>query len=614
MAKFNEVINKRALEDDDFDPKYFTVRDTTGGLTDALYTNRGIDALGGVNAIPTWMTADGVVYEDRATVPSYKDIIAAIPDLKDDAGAKEGKKGARTALQKFVEDFPKMQKQWKKDLLGKDQNLGERGWETVKEVWKKTVTDYYDAKAKSDRAKIVDDGSFSGLVTKLMFPRMTNALREGRDGEGNFGTTWEKVKYLSDNYGKELAGDLFQNAAYMLPAGFIGAPMKYGVSKLLPAAAQGVGKGVTSWASQAAVPVAVYGADKALGNETTWLDPVVGTLGNMGANKVLFPTIGRMAGRFTGSIRNPQLLGLKALMEGADTPRERGLKIIADKRAFLNEANKANDELAERTMRAGTNNQFSNVESQEEAMIIDEIGKAIENKDIGKLTKEAIKAKPNSSNADIAADAVSTAAAQNLFKKVNKNLNNTIKNWKNTIKAVNKGEIKKFDAAIAKETELQNETMVLMNLFIKDKAKVSQVFEKYPELQAALFKDKYPRLSDIGAAYGINQFAGNSTRPTEAAANAYGIPIRKWKEEDAAERSEAKRQSDISKILDAGNTAQTLTEQDKAYLADIQANPELVVTGYPDLKQNNSFKEWLLLRGHDLLRGTSASRPTWEVE
>lgn len=153
-----------------------------------------------------------------------------------------------------------------------------------------------------------------------------------------------------------------------------------------------------------------------------------------------------------------------------------------------------------------------------------------------------------------------------------------------------------------------------MNLFVKNKDKVSNVFEKYPELQAALFKDKYPRLSDIGAAYGINQFAGNSTRPAEAAANAYGIPIKEWKKEDAAERAEAKRQSDLSKILDAGNTAQTLTEQDKAYIADIKANPELVVTGYPDLKQNNSFKEWLLLRGHDLLRGTSASRPTWEVE
>lgn len=590
MAKISEVINARSMEDMDFDPKYFTVRDTTGGLTDALYTNRVIDALGGVNDIPTWMTADGVVYEDRATVPSYKDIIAAIPDLKDDAGAKEGKKGARTALQKFVEDFPKMQKQWKKDLLGKDQNLGERGWETVKEVWKKTVSDYYDAKAKSDRAKVVDDGTFSGLVTRGVFPRMTNAIREGRD----IGV-------------KEIAGDIFQNAAYALPAGFIGAPMKYGVSKLLPAAAQGVGKGVTSWASQAAVPVAVYGADKALGNETTWLDPVVGTLGNMGANKVLFPTIGRMAGRFTGSIRNPQLLGLKALMEGADTPRERGMKIIADKRAFLNEANKANEELAERTMRAGTNNQFSNVESQEEAMIIDEIGKAIENKDIGKLTKEAIKAKPNSSNADIAADAVSSAATYNLLNKANKNLNNLVK-------ASKKHNIKKFDAAIAKETEFQDEAQGLLDVFIKNKDKVSQVFEKYPELQAALFKDKYPRLSDIGAAYGINQFAGNSTRPAEAAANAYGIPIKEWKKEDAAERAEAKRQSDISKILDAGNTSQTLTEQDKAYLADIKANPQLVVTGYPDLKQNNSFKEWLLLRGHDLLRGTSASRPTWEVE
>lgn len=585
MASLTEILDARRNDGLGIPDRVQTVTGTAPGMTEALFTNNVLDSLG--TSYP-WITKE-IEYEDRATVPSYKDIIAAIPDLKDDVGAKEGKKGARTALQKFVEDFPKMQGQWKKDLLKKDASLGERGWNTVKEVWKKTVSDYYDAKAKSDRAKVVDDGSFSGLVTRAVFPRMTNAIREGRDIGG-----------------KEIAGDIFQNAAYALPAGFIGAPMKFGVSKLLPAAAQGVGKGVTSWASQAAVPVAVYGADKALGNETTWIDPVVGTLGNMGANKVLFPTIGRMAGRFTGSIRNPQLLGLKALMEGADTPRERGLKIIADKRAFLNEANKANEELAERTMRAGTNNQFSNVESQEEAMIIDEIGKAIENKNIGKLTKEAIKAKPNSSNADIAADAVSSAAAYNLLNKANNNLNNLVK-------ASKKHNIKKFATLNEKQAEFQDEAQVLMDVFIKDKAKVSQVFEKYPELQAALFKDKYPRLSDIGAAYGINQFAGNSTRPAEAAANAYGIPIKEWKEEDAAERAEAKRQSDISKILDAG-AAQTLTEQDKAYLADIKANPGLVVTGYPDLKQNNSFKEWLLLRGHDLLRGTSAARPTWEVE
>ena len=90
------------------------------------------------------------------------------------------------------------------------------------------------------------------------------------------------------------------------------------------------------------------------------------------------------------------------------------------------------------------------------------------------------------------------------------------------------------------------------------------------------------------------------------------------KQEDAAERAEAKRQSDLTKAIEnvrlTLDTKPGITAQDEAFLADIKSNPSLVVNGYPDMRKNNEFKEWLLLRGHDILRGTSAARPTWEVE
>ena len=588
MSKFSEVINKRSLEDEDFDPKYFTVRDTTGGLTDALYTNRGIDALGGVNAIPSWMSAEGVEYTDRATVPGYKDIISLIPDLKDDAGVKEGRKGARTALQKFVEDFPKMQNQWKKDLLAKDQSLGERGWETVKDVWKQTVADYYDAQAKKLREEAVDDGTVSGWVTRTLFPRMTNAIREGRDIGG-----------------KEIAGDVFQNAAYLVPAGFAAAPVKFAASRILPAAAQGAAKTAASFASQAAAPVAVYGADKALGNETTLLDPTVGTLGNMGANKVLFPMIGRMAGRFTGSIRNPQLLGIKALMEGADTPKERGMRLVQEKRQFLKDADRKPSEIIERAMKQGTNENFTK-DALTDAMYVDQIGEIVKSPDINRNVSHVIHtSKPGENSSQTAAKAVIKTAAEEL---------NVAGDEASRALAIAKSKNAKPSELLKIQEKYQpkiDKAQMTRDALSQDNFQdIVKVFDNHPELKPMLFKDKYPRLLDLGAAYSINKFADLSSRPAEAAANAYGIPLNEWKEEDAAERAESKRQSDLTKILNAGS----LTEQDKAYLADIKANPELVVTGYPDLKQNNDFKTWLLQRGHGLLRGTSASRPTWEVE
>lgn len=588
MAKFSEVINKRSLEDEDFDPKYFTVRDTTGGLTDALYTNRGIDALGGVNAIPSWMSAEGVEYTDRATVPGYKDIISLIPDLKDDAGVKEGRKGARTALQKFVEDFPKMQNQWKKDLLAKDQSLGERGWETVKDVWKQTVADYYDAQAKKLREEAVDDGTVSGWVTRTLFPRMTDAVREGRDIGG-----------------KEIAGDVFQNLAYMVPAGFAAAPVKFAASRILPAAAQGAAKTAASFASQAAAPVAVYGADKALGNETTLLDPTVGTLGNMGANKVLFPMIGRMAGRFTGSIRNPQLLGIKALMEGADTPKERGMRLVQEKRQFLKDADRKPSEIIERAMKQGTNENFTK-DALTDAMYVDQIGEIVKSPDINRNVSHVIHtSKPGENSSQTAAKAVIKTAAEEL---------NVAESEASRALAIAESKNAKPSELLKIQEKYQpkiDRAQMTRDALSQDKFQdIVKVFDNHPELKPMLFKDKYPRLLDLGAAYSINKFADLSSRPAEAAANAYGIPLNEWKEEDAAERAESKRQSDLTKILNAGS----LTEQDKAYLADIKANPELVVTGYPDLKQNNDFKTWLLQRGHGLLRGTSASRPTWEVE
>ena len=590
MATVNEVLDAWRGEGYGIPDRVTDVTSTAPGLTEALYTNAVLDSLG-----ETYPRLTKNINRTDATTPSYKSIISAL-DLKDDEGVKEGKAGARSALEKFVKDFPKQQGEWKKKLLKKDVSLGERGWDTVKKIWKQTVYDYYDEQTKKARAEAVDDGTARGLVTKLLFPRMTNAIREGRDIGGG-----------------EIAGDVFQNVAYMVPAGFAAAPVKFAASRILPAAAQGAAKTAASFASQAAAPLAVYGADKALGNETTWLDPVVGTLGNMGANKVLFPMIGRMAGRFTGSIRNPQLLGVKALMEGADTPKERGMRLVQEKRQFLKDAGRKPSEIIERAMKQGTNENFAE-DALTDAMYVDQIGEIVKSPEINHNLSHVIKtSERGEKSSQTAAKAVIKTAADDL---------NDVEAEASRAVAIAKSKNAKPSEVLKIQDKYRpkiDKAQMTSNVLSQDKFQdIVKVFDSHPELKPMLFKDKYPRLLDLGAAYSINKFADLSTRPAEAAANAYGIPIKEWKEEDAAERAEAKRQSDLTKTIE--NVRLTLdskpgiTAQDEAFLADIKANPSLVVNGYPDMRKNNEFKEWLLLRGHDILRGTAAARPTWEVE
>lgn len=52
-----------------------------------------------------------------------------------------------------------------------------------------------------------------------------------------------------------------------------------------------------------------------------------------------------------------------------------------------------------------------------------------------------------------------------------------------------------------------------------------------------------------------------------------------------------------------------LTDEDERYLRMISENPKIL-----KFSQDDGFKVWLLKRGHQLLQGTPAHRPLWEVD
>jgi hypothetical protein len=617
MATVSEIIGGMIDRNEYVPPRLIEVRDSTPGLTEELYTNNVLDTLG-----DTYPRLTGQLERSPdAAIPDYKSIIAMLPkkDVSDDD--KKSMKNPRTALDKFVQDFPEKQGEWKKFMMKHSPAMGERGWETVKQVWRNTVHDYYAQKGAEERDRIMEgnaegQGAHDWLASSIgsfMFPRIKKAGKEGRD------PTWQEV-----------TGDVLSNAAYAVPAGYIATPLKAAARGLSPVA-QGAAKVATSVLSNAVAPTAVYGMDKALGNETTWLDPVTGTMANLGVNKFVFPAIGARARTLLGKIRNPQLRGVRALLEGADSPRERGLQIIDDANRFLKESERPTEDIVNEFMASGRENPYTEA-ALDKNRRISEIGDAIRELDNieglrQKLTTileyrnllNGIKEKPRESV--IAANIVENNATENTLKKWLDEAVSTMPErggdfveWGKNIKASRK----KAGEEIAQR--------------IKNTA---AIFKENPELMAALYRNRYPRATDILTAYGINQVGNIAPGPAEQAATSFNIPLKDWIQAAKEERQEDRTSAAASRILDGDDwkkivdsdtslsngekavaetlvPGESLTDEDRKYIRAIEKNPDIVKVGHPT--DPDGFKTWMLLRGHRLLMGTDASRPTWDVE
>lgn len=616
MATVSEIIGGMMDRNEYVPPRLIEVRDSTPGLTEELYTNNVLDTLG-----DTYPRLTGQLERSPdAAIPDYKSIIAMLPkkDVSDDG---KSMKNPRTALDKFVQDFPKKQGEWKKFMMKHSPAMGERGWKTVEQVWRNTVHDYYAQKGAEERDRIMEgnaDGQgahdwIASAIGSFMFPRIKKAGKEGR------GPTWQEV-----------TGDVLSNAAYAVPAGYIATPLKAAARGLSPVA-QGAAKYASSVLSNAAAPTAVYGVDNALGNETTWLDPVTGTMANFGVNKYLFPAIGARARTLLGKIRNPQLRGIKALMEGADSPRERGLQIIDDANRFLKESDRPAEDIVNEFMASGRENPYTEA-ALDKNRRISEIGDAIrELDDMEGLRKKwtTILENRNLSN-DIKEKPRESVIAANIVE--NNRTENTLKKWLDEVVRTmpeSGGDFFEWGKNVNASHKKTEEEIAQR---IKNTA---AIFKENPDLMAAFYRNRYPSAMDILTAYGINQAGNLLPGPAEQAATSFNIPLKDWIQAAKEERQEDRTSAAASRILDGDDwkkivdsdtslsrgekavaetlvPGEALTDEDRKFIKDIEKNPDIVKVGHPT--DPDGFKTWMLLRGHHLLRGTDAARPTWAVE
>lgn len=111
---------------------------------------------------------------------------------------------------------------------------------------------------------------------------------------------------------------------------------------------------------------------------------------------------------------------------------------------------------------------------------------------------------------------------------------------------------------------------------------------------------------DKDADYALNMAGG-------ALAAVDGPGVVEWvKENREEEHQEPKDRKTKKQVETVKGTTLGLTPRDEKYLQAVADDPSIVQFGFAE--NPDDFKLWLLERGHDLLKGTGAHRPLWEIE
>ena len=85
--------------------------------------------------------------------------------------------------------------------------------------------------------------------------------------------------------------------------------------------------------------------------------------------------------------------------------------------------------------------------------------------------------------------------------------------------------------------------------------------------------------------------------------------VKEVREKELQEPKDRKTKKQVEAVK---GTTLGLSPRDEKYLQAVADDPSIVTVGYA--ADPDDFKLWLLERGHDLLKGTGAHRPLWEIE
>lgn len=625
MASSRELLKEWIDAGYGYDPEVRDSLEKMEGLTDELAEQRFLEKYG--NRVP-FNRADPI---ENPTIPSMANIIAIL-GIEDDPENNPNIKNPRTKEQKFLEDFPEKAAEWKK-TIEKNKVYGKRGWETVKEIWRQAE----HQKMLGDIVKARHDATYDSpyaYYASLMWPRAV-----------------EHIANTGDFTAKDILADLGTNVAMAIPgAGFTGLAGK-GLSRVAPrvvnyfsspgrnileGAVKGAGRMSGNILGNAVVPFASEGLDAAIYDDTdegmehradfSLGDAAIGTAINQGVNRGLMRLAGPMIDRFSANgLARGGMLKARQFLESLGEPlSKRGDDFAADVARRVNipytaETGTITREGLDNVTLGGNNLRAASqtLDEYKNAVNAEKILSAIKSGDIEFNPNAAFDMMGNwkgvggakafneaKENAEASIQNMLTSDHPEIHEQVAKDyiqkmLDIAALNSKEA--APNLGQLFKNNTKLDLNTVLEANPAEVINYAAwhgKGDGRVGNMTQLGNVVNQAL------------PAFTVNKVGSE----TDADVILGRMPATKktlQKERKDAHEAPARRNK-AADVLSVVNSTPELTEQDKKYLNAIAANPDILKYGYPE--DSAAFKIWLLERGNDLLQGTSAFRPTFDVE
>jgi len=491
------------------------------------------------------------------------------------------------ASEQFLEDYFGGEKdkgtreRWQTSIVDK---YGEGSWKKAKKIIQRAKNDLMNAEIADARRKEIDptwsEASFPKWLTSaamgLFTPRRKQALLEGRDPK------WT-----------ETLGDIGQAALYSAPVGKIAQGVK---------AVMGPGVASTilgNLVAQSVAPAAVVGMDKALGNKDytpveALVETLIGTGTNLGVGKGLAAMFGPAYQLYTGKVRGDTPKWLIDFLEGTAPARERSQEKIDDAIALLKKHYAETS--GERLHRVGRGSRPTTISE-------DELQKTRDLVEVGDYLKQ----KGNKDNLSDALDDYikeNNAEVKGVVKRIGKDPlyqldTQTIDSWKKPIDEAINGVIGK--------SPVTNQTEALKRALTSDPELLSLFYRRTPR---EVFNDV---AADAIKTWAINRYGSDKDASLALRATGVNANVDELRKEQAKENKERAQKASASRILgDLEKAGTELTEEDTKWLKKIEQNPGMV-QGYGE-GNTPAFRNWMLLRGSDLLSGTPLYRPTFEVK
>lgn len=491
------------------------------------------------------------------------------------------------ASEQFLDDYFGGEKdkgtreRWQTSIVDK---YGEGAWDKAKKVIQRAKNDLMNAEIADARRKEIDptwsEASFPKWLTSaamgLFTPRRKQAFLEGRDPK------WT-----------ETLGDIGQAALYSAPVGKIA----QGVNAVM-------GSGLASTilgnlVAQSVAPAAVVGMDKALGNKDytpieALTETLIGAGTNLGVGKGLAAMFGPAYQLYTGKLRGDTPKWLIDFLEGTAPARERSQEKIDDAIAMLKKHYA--ETTGEQLHRVGRGNRPTTISE-------DELQKTRDLVEVGDYLKQ----KGNKDNlSDALGDFIKVNNAQ--VKSVVEGIGKEPL-WQLDTQTIDSGK-KPLDEAI--------KGVIGKSPFTIQTEALERALTSDPELLSLFYRRTPREVFDDVAADAIKNWAVNrygSDKDANLALRATGVDanVEELRKEQAKEKKERAQRASASRILgDLENAGTELTEEDTKWLKKIEQNPGMV-QGYGE-GNTPAFRNWMLLRGSDLLSGTPLYRPTFEVK